>query len=50
MMALGKPLAIGLLALGLTLATLGYLIARFGWRAWVVAEWRARARRREQRA
>jgi len=46
LMALGKPLAIGLLALGLTLALLGYLVTRLGWRAWVVAQWRARARRR----
>jgi uncharacterized protein len=49
MLALGKPLAVGLGALALTLAVIGYLVARFGWRAWVVAEWRARARRREQR-
>ena len=46
MLALGKPLALGLLALGLTLAAIGYLATRLGWRAWVVAQWRARARRR----
>jgi uncharacterized protein len=46
MMALGKPLALGLLALGLTFAAIGYLVTRLGWRAYVVAQWRARARRR----
>lgn len=45
-MALGKPLALGLLALGLTLAAIGYIAVRLGWRAWVVGAWRARARRR----
>jgi uncharacterized protein (DUF2062 family) len=46
MMALGKPLGVGLVALGLTLAAIGYLATYFGWRAYVVAAWRARARRR----
>ena len=46
MLALGKPLAVGLLALGLTLALIGYLVTLLGWRAYVVAQWRARARRR----
>ena len=46
LMALGKPLGVGLLALGLTLALLGYLVTRLGWRAWVVAQRRARVRRR----
>jgi len=50
MLALGKPLAVGLIALGLTLATIGYLATRLGWRAWVVTQWRARARRRGARA
>jgi uncharacterized protein (DUF2062 family) len=50
MMALGKPLAVGLLALGLTFAAIGYAAVRLGWRAWVVSAWRARARRRGQRA
>jgi len=45
-MALGKPLAVGLLALGLTFAAIGYAAVRLGWRAWVVSAWRARARRR----
>ena len=46
MMALGKPLGVGLIALGLTLAVIGYAVTRMGWRALVVAQWRARARRR----
>ena len=50
MLALGKPLAVGLIALGLTLAAIGYLATRLGWRAWVVTQWRARARRRGAQA
>jgi hypothetical protein len=46
MLALGKPLGVGLIALGLTLAAIGYAATRLGWHAWVVAKWRARARRR----
>jgi uncharacterized protein (DUF2062 family) len=47
--ALGKPLAVGLLALGLSLAVLGYFSVRLGWRVYVVLAWRARARRRRAR-
>jgi len=47
-MALGKPLVIGLVALAATLAVAGYLITEFGWRAYVVLAWRARARKREK--
>jgi uncharacterized protein (DUF2062 family) len=50
MLALGKPLGVGLIALGLTLAAIGYAVTRLGWRAWVVAQWRARARRRATHA
>ena len=50
MLALGKPLAVGLVALACTLALLGYVAVQLAWRAWVVAEWRARARRRKERA
>jgi uncharacterized protein (DUF2062 family) len=46
--ALGKPLAVGLVALGLTLAALGYFAVQIGWRAHVVLAWRARQRRRRQ--
>lgn len=50
MLALGKPLALGLVALALTLALAGYLAVQIGWRAWVASAWRARARRRRARA
>jgi hypothetical protein len=47
-LALGKPLLIGLVALGLTLAALGYFAVQIGWRAYVVLAWRARQRKRQQ--
>ena len=46
--ALGKPLAVGLVALALTLAAVGYFGAELAWRAYVVTAWRARARRRRK--
>jgi uncharacterized protein (DUF2062 family) len=46
-LALGKPLAIGLVALATTLAALGYFIMELSWRAYVVSAWKARARRRK---
>jgi len=46
-MSLGKPLGVGLVALALTLAVLGYFAVELAWRAYVVAAWRARARRRK---
>jgi uncharacterized protein (DUF2062 family) len=49
MLALGKPLAVGLVALALTLAAIGYLTARIGWRVYVTTTWRARCKRRKQR-
>jgi uncharacterized protein (DUF2062 family) len=45
-LALGKPLLIGLVALAVTLAALGYAAVQLGWRAYVVLAWRARAKRR----
>jgi uncharacterized protein len=45
-MALGKPLAVGLVALALTLAALGYCVVRIGWRGYVLVAWRARKRKR----
>ena len=45
-LSLGKPLALGLPALAVTLAALGYAAVTLGWRAHVVLKWRARARRR----
>ena len=47
--SLGKPLAVGLPALALTLAVLGYVGVRLGWRIYVVLAWRARCRRRQAR-
>jgi uncharacterized protein len=47
--ALGKPLAVGLVALALTLAALGYAAVQVGWRAYVMLAWRRRARRRGAR-
>ena len=48
-MALGKPLAIGLVALAATLAVAGYLVTEFGWRAYVVLAWKARSRKRQEK-
>jgi len=45
-LALGRPLAVGLVALALTLAALGYFALRIGWRLYVLAAWRRRAKRR----
>lgn len=47
-LTLGKPLALGLVALALTLAAVGYVGVELAWRAYVVAAWRARARRRRK--
>lgn len=44
--ALGKPLAVGLPALAVTLAALGYAAVQIAWRVYVGLAWRARARRR----
>ena len=49
LLALGKPLALGLLALACTLAALGYVATYCAWRAWAITAWRARARRRKAR-
>ena len=47
--AMGKPLALGLVALALTLAGIGYVATRLAWRMYVVAAWRARRFRKGQR-
>lgn len=44
--SVGKPLGVGLLALALTLALAGYVAVELAWRAYVVAAWRRRRRRR----
>jgi len=49
-LALGKPLAVGLVALALTLAVLGYAAVQVAWRVKVLLAWRARRRRRASRA
>ena len=49
MVALGKPLAVGLAALALTLAAMGYFAVQIGWRLYVAAAWRGRKKRREGR-
>lgn len=46
MLSLGAPLAVGLVALGLTLAALGYGAVQIGWRVYVRLAWRARKKRR----
>jgi uncharacterized protein len=48
-MALGKPLAVGLVALAVTLAAAGYFLMELAWRAHVVLGWRARAKRRKSK-
>jgi uncharacterized protein len=45
-MSLGKPFAIGLPMLAVTLAVLGYVSVRLGWRLWVMWQWRQRGNRR----
>src|SRR5512135_868196 len=48
--SLGKPFAVGLPLLAVTLAALGYVAVRVLWRWRVVREWRRRAARRARRA
>jgi uncharacterized protein (DUF2062 family) len=43
-LALGKPLALGLLALALTLAAAGYVLVEVAWRIYVIRAWRHRKR------
>lgn len=47
MLDLGKPLAVGLVALALTLALVGYFAAKLAWRLHVVRAWRRRALERK---
>lgn len=44
--ALGKPLAVGLVALALTLAALGYAAVQIGWRVYLTLAWRRRSAKR----
>jgi len=45
-LSLGEPLAIGLPALALTLALVGYFATKMAWRAYVLLAWRMRRRAR----
>ena len=45
-LSLGKPLFVGLIALALTLAALGWIAVRLCWRLQVTLSWRRRADRR----
>jgi uncharacterized protein (DUF2062 family) len=49
LISLGKPLAVGLVALALTLAALGWIGVQAGWRAYVILSWRRRKARRAKR-
>ena len=43
--SLGKPFAIGLPLLAVSLAVLGYVSVRAGWRLWVMWQWHKRGKR-----
>ena len=43
--SLGKPFALGLPLLALTLSMTGYVVVRIGWRIWVIWQWRKHGRR-----
>ena len=46
LLSLGKPLAVGLVALAVGLAVAGYVFVQLAWRAYVILAWRRRRRRR----
>ncbi len=45
-LSMGTPLAVGLVALALGLAALGYACVQVGWRAYVIRAWRKRRKSR----
>ena len=47
-LALGKPLAVGLVALALGLALAGYIFVHLAWRIHVIAAWRRRKAKRSR--
>ena len=47
-MTMGTPLAVGLVALALGLAALGYVCVQIGWRAYVIRAWRKRGQLRSK--
>ncbi|MBK7080196.1 MAG: DUF2062 domain-containing protein [Betaproteobacteria bacterium] len=48
MLGLGKPLAVGIVLLATTLAAIGWVVVRVGWRCHVVRAWRRRAQLRRR--
>ena len=48
LLSMGMPLAVGLVALALILAALGYACVQIGWRAYVIRAWRRRQQLRAQ--
>ena len=48
-LSLGTPLAVGLLALALILAPLGYACVQIGWRIYVIRAWRKRRQLRGEK-
>ena len=49
-LSMGTPLAVGLVALALGLAALGYACVQIGWRVYVIRAWRKRRQLRSQHA
>ena len=49
-MTMGTPLAVGLVALALSLAAIGYTCVQIGWRAYVIHAWRRRRQLRSKHA
>lgn len=47
-LSLGRPLLVGLPALALTLAAVGYFAVKIAWRLHVTLAWRARRRKRQR--
>ncbi len=46
LLSLGKPLAVGLVALAVALAIAGYVFVQLAWRAYIILAWRRRRQRR----
>jgi len=43
---LGRPLVVGLIVLAASLSVVSYLAVRWGWRLWLIRQWRQRRHRR----
>lgn len=43
---LGQPLVVGLIVLAASLSVVSYLAVRWGWRLWLIRQWRQRRHRR----